>query len=187
VRVLRSRLDQADARLEQAERHAQEHHSHSLHLDHTNKQLTAKLTEAGDELERCRHQLAVNKRQHRSALRRAEGMVERVKGQLEEAVREGVVGKADAMFSRLPVSTVDGDDDSVGGGGARAEALNRENGELRALLASVHVRLCGGSTSASGRGLYELPVSLFIEQVGEDIESVLEGFGHNNSSSSSNK
>lgn len=84
------------------------------------------------------------------------------------------MARADAMFSRLPFSTpvVSSEEQTVG---RRMEAVDKENGELRALLAAVHMRVCGERLQQHAeQGLYELPLSLTVDQLRADFEAVFE-------------
>ena len=128
--------------------------------------LRARLAATTQDLQKAQHQQAVNRRQHISALRRADLQVAAVKAQLQEALRDGAINRADAMFSRLPFTTLIASDADTTEG-SRAEALDRENGELRALLAAVHMRVCGEGQ----QGVYELPVAVTIDQMRADFEA----------------
>ena len=119
------------------------------------------------------NQLNVNKKQHLNALRRGELERDAIRKQLDEALKDGAIGRADGMFSRLP--HVDGlvQDENTNNTEKedQVDALLQENGEFRALLAGVHMRIHPGSDAQ----IYELPGDLLIPTLKNDFDTFFDG------------
>jgi len=148
-------------------------HQEALAQHRAAEEARSKLASTLQELSKERAQAALKKKQGASALRRADAEADMIKRQLNEALREGQVGRADAMFARLPYSLVTRPDEDLSNG-QWGEALNEENGELRALLAAVYMRvreLCPTTQDHTCTSVFELPVALGLPAIRDDFEA----------------
>lgn len=141
--------------------------------------IKGQLREKSLELQKVNTQTGLKKKHNASALRRVENELEGVRTQLQEALREGNMTRADAVFARLPFSIpACADREDSGGIVHREDVLNEENGELRALLAGICLRLRELVPEVSYQisdptSIFELPTSLILSAVREDMEAAL--------------
>lgn len=104
--------------------------------------MRADLAKGREALARTKMQAEQKQRHFVHEVRKKDGECAALRGQLREAVLGRASGDVDGIFAKLPFAARPADDapcDGVDGG--RADGLNEENGELRALLAAIYLRL----------------------------------------------
>lgn len=169
--------------METAERRALSLHQEVM--NHHNLVLEVQKTSQAKQqsLNKLTLQSTLLKKQQESALRRMEGDLENVRCQLQEALREGCTNRADALFAKLAFSTPQHQSqqqqqEGQTGGDSREAALDEENGELRALLASIYDRLCELNPHQEYQieefeRTFELPLSVSLNLIKNDFELAL--------------